>query len=77
MMLLAREGRDYEHRRLEEADSFCNLGALTCAWRRLFHSFLDITVHFYFEVREQSTKGRSRKLGDSGSWGLRMLGAQD
>lgn len=82
MMLLARDGRDCEHRRLEEADGFCSLGVLTCAWRRLFHSFLDITVNFYFEVREQSTKGRSRKLGTqeaggSGSWGLRMLGAQD
>jgi hypothetical protein len=40
--------------------------------RRLFNSFLDITAHFYFEVREQSTKGRSRKPGaqDAGGLGL-------
>lgn len=39
---------------------------------RLFNSFLDINAHFYFEVREQSTKGRSRKLGaqDAGGLGL-------
>lgn len=52
-------------------EGYCNLGTPTCVGRRLFDSFLDITVAFYFEVKEQSTKGRSRKLG------LRKLGAQD